>query len=282
MAKQVKGARKKKKERIVSDLVSSLKNCKAVGLVDLRTLPDKQFQSMRKKLRGKATFVVVKNNLIKKALQGAAKGEKLIEELKGPSALILTDMDPFDLFKTVKKGKGKAYAKPGQIAPADIIVPAGETTLPPGPALSELKSAGIDARIMGGKVVVGKDSTVAKHGEKVSPNAAKALRTLGIEPFEVGMTVSAIWEDGTLYPLAVLDVDEAKLLSDLAQAASSAMNLSVNAAYPTSGNAKVLLAKGSREARAVAFEAGVFAKGVVEMLLAKANAQASALSAKQG
>jgi len=276
MRKPVKGERRKAKEKVVAFLTEEIRKAKAIGIVDLRGVPDRQLQSMRKKLRGKARFIAAKSNLIKRALQAAGKAVELSEEIKGPTAVFLTDMDPFSFFKFVKKNRGKAAAKPGQVAPFDLIVPAGETSLPPGPVLTELKAAGIDARIAGGKVVIGKDSVVVKAGAKISPGAAKALQKLGIEPFEVGLRIPAIW-DGVLYREPVLDIDEGKFLADLAAASSAAFNLSVEICHPTRGNINALIIKAVRASRSLGLKAKVFEKDTVPLLLAQGVAEARAL-----
>ncbi|MEM3030649.1 MAG: 50S ribosomal protein L10 [Candidatus Micrarchaeia archaeon] len=279
MKKPEKGERRKAKEKTVALLTQEIKKAKTIGIVDLRGVPDRQLQSMRKKLRGKAKFIAAKSSLIKRALQAAGKAVELSQEMKGPTAIILADMDPFALYGFVKKNKGKAAAKPGQLSPFDLVVPAGETTLAPGPVLTELKAAGIDARIAGGKVVIGKDSVVAKAGTKISPGAAKALQKLGIEPFEVGLKIPAIWE-GILYRESVLDIDEKKFLAELSTASSAAFNLSVKICYPTKENIRVLLAKAARESRSLGLKARVFAKDTVPFLLAQGVAEARALESK--
>ena len=55
--------------------------------------------------------------------------------MEGQSALIFTDMNPFKLFKILEDSKTPAPAKPGAIAPADIVVPRGDTGSAPGPIL---------------------------------------------------------------------------------------------------------------------------------------------------
>ena len=261
----------KRKQEVVGRLVELLKKSKSIAVVDLRQLPDKQFSLIRKKLRGKAHFIVAKNTLIKRAVEQAKKGQELLPHVNAPTALVFTGMNPFELVSFVRKNKGKAAAKPGQIAPFDLIVPAGETSLPPGPVLSELKNAKIAAQIQGGKVVISKDSTVAKKGEKISDLAAKGLQKLGIEPFEVGMNISAALEDGILYKKDVLEVDEEKMLADFTQAHQNALNLSVEIAYPTKYNVEILIGKAVRSARALALEANIYEKEVIDQILAKAK-----------
>jgi large subunit ribosomal protein L10 len=257
------------KQSVVDELAEKIKKAKTIAVVNLTQLPDKQFSLIKKKLRGKALFVVAKNTLIKRAVEKAKRGQELLTHVNAPTALVFTDMNPFELVGFVRKNKGKAAAKPGQIAPFDLIVPAGETSLPPGPVLSELKSAKIQAQIQGGKVVISKDSTVAKKGEKITDLAAKALQKLGIEPFEIGMNISAALEDGTVYKQDVLEIDEEKLLADFAQAHQNALNLSVEIGYVTAQNIEILIGKAVRSAKAVALDAKMDDKSAVDKTLAR-------------
>jgi large subunit ribosomal protein L10 len=61
-----------------------------------------------------------------------------------------------------EKNKTKMTAKAGDVAPNDIIVPAGNTGLPPGPAISELHDVGIRTKIDVGSVWIVNDATVVK------------------------------------------------------------------------------------------------------------------------
>ncbi|MEM3556093.1 MAG: 50S ribosomal protein L10 [Candidatus Micrarchaeia archaeon] len=271
----------KKKQEFVSQLAERIKKYKVVAVADLRNYPDRYLQAVRKKLRNEAEIIVAKNSLMKRALEQAGRG-KLADMMTGPTALVLTNMNPFQLYRIVKQSKGKAAAKPGQIAPYDIVVPAGETNLPPGPVLSELKQGGVNAQIKGGKVVIATDSVVAKAGQKITDAAAKALQKLGVEPFEVMFNVLAAWEEGLIYKKDVLDVDEKKLLDEFRRAASEAFNLSFNVVYPTQQNIKLLLQKAHMNSKNLALNANVYEKDVIDLMLAKASAQASALKAKVG
>ncbi len=272
----------KQKSDAVAKLAKKLKAARVIALVDLKELPARQYQKIKKALEGKAEFAVAKNSIIQRAFEKAGVAKELVSKMKGPTGLIMTDMNPFELYKVIKNSKGNAAAKPGQIAPFDIVVPAGETNIPPGPGLSELKLGKIDARIAGGKVVIGKDSVVAKKGEKIIGPVAKALSKLDIMPFEVRMRVPLVFEAGTVYPESVLDIDDVKFMMDLRGAASGAFNLSVKVAYVTPENIRVLLGKAHRDAMGVGVEAEVCDTGVIEMLLGKAYRQAGGLKSKAG
>jgi large subunit ribosomal protein L10 len=263
----------------VEFIVNKISNAKTVAVVDLHSLPARQLHSVRKKLKGKADFIVKKTSLIKRALKKTGKTQ-IIDLIESEKAIVISDLDAFSLYKQLCSGPLKVNAKPGQVAPSDIVVPAGETTLPPGPALSEFKQAGLDARIQAGKIVIAKDGIVAKKGEKISPIVAGVLQKLGIKPFELKVNVPAILKGDLLYQKDVLDINEEEFMKDVAIAASSAFNLSVEIAYPTSQNISRLLGKAHLESKALAVEIGFITPETLSAILGKAMREANALKAK--
>jgi large subunit ribosomal protein L10 len=271
------------KKKGVDELTKKLGEAKVVGLIDPRNLPDRLLQSMRNKLRGKAEFMFAKNTVIERALLSSKKSDKLISLLKTPSIIVTTStMTPYSLFAFFKKNALKVGAKPGQIALFDIIVPPGETALPPGPALSELKDAGINAQIKGGKIVVAKESVVAKGGEKISLKVSKALQKLDILPFEVKLSMLAASEGEMVYMADVLNIDEEQLNSDIRSSLSQAFSLSINACFPTEQNINLLLQNAFQQSIALGINAKLYSDVSIEYLLREAAAQGGGLSLIEG
>lgn len=271
------------KKKDVDELTEKVRDAKVIGLIDSRSVPDRLLQSMRKKLRGKADFIFAKNTVIERALIATKKSNDLIPLLKSPSILVLTSsMTPYSLFSFFKKNALKVAAKPGQITSFDIVVPTGETALPPGPALSELKDAGINAQIKGGKIVVAKDSIVAKGGDKISLKVSKALQKLDILPFEVKLNMVAASEEGMTYAAEVLNIDEEQLNSDLRTSLSQAFSLSINACYPTEQNINMLLQNAFRQSISLGMNAKLYSDVSIGYLLREAAAQAGRISLIEG
>lgn len=267
------------KKQKVEEVKQFVKDKKVVGVFSLQNLPSSQFQSIRKQLRGKAELLVTKKIFMQRAFKelGRPDLEKLLQYLQGPCGLIVSEENPFKLFKIIKKSRSKAFAKPGMIAEEDIIVPAGETDLPVGPVLSELKMAKIDCKIDKGKIVVNKDSVVTKKGEKVTEQAAAALSKLGIMPFKIGLKILALTEDGVIYTPEVLDINEEQVMSELVSSCTKAFNLAFNSGYPTKQTIELMITQAFDKARNLAVNAGVFTKESIEFMLAKAAAQAAGL-----
>jgi large subunit ribosomal protein L10 len=224
---------------------------------------------------------MTKRRLMKIALEEAKKSkpglEKLEEHLKGMPALIFTEDNPFGLYKTVKKSKSPAPAKAGQEAPKDIIIPAGPTNFSPGPVIGELGALGVKSGVANGKIAIQADTVVAKAGDTISAELAGMLTRLNIQPMELGLDITAVYEDGTIYTRSVLDIDEDKFMADMQRAATWAFNLAIETAYPTKETAETLVTKGFRNAKAVALESAFPAEGMMDELLAKGSRQAASL-----
>jgi large subunit ribosomal protein L10 len=253
-----------------------------VALLNIRNLPDRILQSSKKKLRGNADFVVARNSTIIRALDASIKGKELSAHIDFPTALVFTSLSPYQLYSFFKDNKAKVAAKPGQIAPFDIIVPEGETDLMPGPALSELKGAGINAQIKAGKIIVAKDSVVAKKGAKITDNVCKALQKLNILPFEAMVNMVAAYDGKFTYTASMLDIDQETLRADMLSCLSQSFNMSFNASFPTSQNIDALLSNAFSQGRNMAINGGVYSASSTEMLLTQAVLLGSTLSGKVG
>lgn len=248
-----------------------------LGIVDVTGLPAPQFQKIRSSIKKTAEVLIVKKNLIKivlNELESTYPGvSELANKCSGVVGIVFTNDNPFTLFKFVQKNKSTAPAKGGQIAPSDIVVPAGPTSFAPGPIIGELGAFKIKAGITAGKVEIKEDSIVAKEGDEISEGLAGILSRLGIEPMEVGLNIKAIYEGGTIYDRAILDVDEDAILADLKGAASDCFKLSIGINYYTKENITHFLGNAGKDSLGLGVGVAYPAAETVKQLLLKANAQ---------
>ncbi|HIE34240.1 MAG TPA: 50S ribosomal protein L10 [Candidatus Altiarchaeales archaeon] len=263
----------------VEDLAMRMSKSRIVALVSISNIPSRQLQKMRKSLIGSAVLKVSRNNLIRKAFEKT--GIKDMENyIKGSTGLIFSDLDPFKLKKLLEKGKTSAPIKPGQVAPDDIVVPAGDTQLPPGPVISELQSSGIKAKIEGGKIVITEDSLAAKKGDVISPQLASILARLGIEPMEIYLKLMAVYENGLIYTPDILDIGEAQVISDIEKAYKNAMNLSLNAGIYNKYAVEILIRNAFNNAMNLALNSEIINKDTIKSILSKANQQMLSLRSR--
>jgi large subunit ribosomal protein L10 len=259
------------KETQLKELKELIPKYKVIGIANLNEFPAALSQAIRKKLKGKAIVKVSKTRLIQKALEGTAF-DSLKEKAKGKSvAVIFSELNPFELFNYLKKNKGNVYAKEGQIAEEDIIIPAGDSGLPPGPALSELKQAGLKVKVAGPTIEITEDKTVTKAGEEISPAVASVLSKLDIKPMKVGLSLVAIQEGKETFLPEVLDIDEEQVFNNFVSGHKKAFNLAVNSAYYCEATIELLVSKSFNEAKAVSIEANIVNKATVADLLGKAK-----------
>jgi large subunit ribosomal protein L10 len=274
-----------KKEK-VQELTDAMISNKVIAIVDVHGIPSAQLQMMRQGLRSKATIMMTRNNLLDIAIEQAAKErpglEQLLKSVSSQCAVVTTNVNPFRLFREMEATKSAAPAKPGDIAPEDIVIKQGDTPFKPGPIVGELQKAGIPAGIEGGKIVIKKEKILVRQGEVISEVIAKILPKLEIMPMTVGLDLKAAFEDGILYGRDVLNIPPNYYNSMLSIGARNAMGLSMEIAYVAPETIVPLLAKAYREAMAVSMEAVIPTKDNIGMLLAKADAGMLAISALTG
>lgn len=240
------------KQKVVEDLKARLKGSKVVAIASVQNLPTKHYNAIRMKIRGSAETYLTRETLIRRAIEeGRPELKELENYLHGSCAIVFSKVSAFKLAKLLRESKSKTLAKAGQIAPNDIVVQAGETNLPPGPVLTELKQAKIEAKIQGPKVVITKDAVVARKGDVISEPIAKILAKLSIEPMDVGLRMQAAYEDGIVYKEDVLDIDDKFWMDSLVAAHQQALNLSVFAEIYNSYSTPLLIEKAARQANAV-------------------------------
>ncbi|OYT59344.1 50S ribosomal protein L10 [Euryarchaeota archaeon ex4484_178] len=272
------------KYKFVEEIAKLAEEYPVVGIVNINNIPAAQMQKMRRELKDKAMLIVGKNRLIKLALEKAKKEniKELANYIEGQTGIVFTNMNAFKLAKFMEKTKTKAPAKGGEIAPEDIIVHAGETPFKPGPMISEFQKVGLPAAVQKGKIVIRKDTVLVKKGDVISRDVAQVLTKLEIYPMTVGLDLRAAYEENMVFPKEVLEVDTSQIYGDIVNAIQYAMNLSVNAAYPTKLSMPIIVGKAARDAMNLAINAGIVNKSTAEHILRKAYMEmlslASALS----
>lgn len=232
------------------DYISSLLNkYKVIGIGDLNNFPANLLHKLRKDLFN-VEFKVTNKNILKFALEKT--NNKDIENiLPNQPILILSSDDAFNLYNKIKKNKARSKAKVGMTAPDDIVVPEGDTGLPPGPALSDLKKVGIKAQVKGSTIAITQDTTIAKAGDEITEDIVSTLSKLGIKPVELMLNVSGIKEDSVIYKTDVLDIDADEIYNDLVKGLQESIALGVEISYPTELTIKPMISKAEIQAKAL-------------------------------
>ena len=256
------------------------KKYQVMAIIKMNKVRSTQILPLRKTLKGEVEFVSIKDRVAKKALESLdVPGIKdMVGELKGQIMLMFTNMSPFKLNVLLAKNKIMMAARGGDIASIDIVVPAKNTGIAPGPMLTEFKEAGIPTKIDQGTIWIAKDSTPVKKGEAINEKLAALLGKLDIKPVEAGITLNTALEAGLKYSEEEMIIDVEKVRNQFAQAHQEAVSLSIEAAYITADNVSQILSKAAQSARSVSVESGFMTDETKEQILQKADAQAKGLA----
>ena len=265
----------------VESIKEILTEYKSIGIASLQKVRAPQLQELKKTLTGKVYMRVLKNTLLKLALEEMGKAElKPLEQyLEGSNIYLFTDLNPFKLAILLEKGKVKTTAKSGDTAAMDVIIPAGNTGQPPGPIISQLNAVGLPTRIESGSVWVSKDTLVVRKGEVINERLAAVLSKLGIKAVEAGLSMRAVYDEGMMITGDQLEIDVEGTRKSVEQSHGAAFALSLTIAYPTAENIQALLQTAHQKAFALSLSAAVPTKENIADLLRKARTQMLSLNA---
>ena len=270
----------KRKAQMYQQLQELPKKYKVIALVKMNKVRSSQILPLRKALKDDVQFVSIKDKVAQKALESLdIPGIKdMAGELTGQCLFMFTNMSPFKLNVLLAKNKIMMAARGGDVASVDVVVPAKNTGIAPGPMLTEFKEAGIPTKIDQGTIWISKDTTPVKKGEAINEKLAVLLGKLDIKPVEAGISLYAALEEGFKYAEQEMVIDVEKIRNEFGQAHQEALSLSIEAAYVTPENIKLILGKAAQSARSVSIESGFMTDETKEQILQKADAQAKAVA----
>jgi large subunit ribosomal protein L10 len=267
----------------VEEITQLITRHAVVGIASLQKVRAAQLQEFKKNLADKVYMRVVKNTLMRRAVENCKEKpelKKLVENLTGANVFLFADLNPFKLVLLLEKGKVRVTAKAGDIAAVDVTVSAGNTGQPPGPIISQLNAVGLPTRIESGSVWITKDTLVARKGEVISMGLASVLSKLGMKPVEAGLLMKVAYDEGLVITEEQLRIDVDKTKQGIEDAHAEAFALSLSIAYPTSQNIQALVQVCHREAYALAINAAVPAKETIRDLIRKAHVEMLSLSSR--
>jgi large subunit ribosomal protein L10 len=268
------------KSNEVEEIIDVLKDYKSIGIASLQKVRASQLQELKKSMGDQVCFRVLKNTLVKIAIDEMKHEElkKLEEYLEGPNVFLFSDLNPFKLALMLEKGKVKTTAKSGDIAAMDVVVPASNTGQPPGPVISQLNAVGLPTRIENGSVWVSKDTLVVRRGESINDRLAGVLSKLGIKAVELGLSMRVVLDNGLIIDGSKLVVDVAATRKSVEDSNAEAFALALGISYPTKETIKPLLQTAHQKAMALSVSAAIPTKETIGDLIRKANAEMSSLN----
>ncbi|KAJ1845004.1 ribosomal protein P0 (A0) (L10E) [Coemansia sp. RSA 2708] len=227
-------AKGEKKAAYFTKLESLLSAYKTIFIVNVDNVSSQQMHTVRRTLRGEAEVLMGKNTMVRRALRGLIPAnpnyESLLPFVRGNVGFVFTNGDMKEVREKIVSNRVAAPARPGAIAPVDVYVPAGNTGMEPGQT-SFFQALGIPTKIARGTIEITNDVHLVKEGDKVGASEATLLNKLGISPFTYGLGVVQIYDDGTTFSSAVLDITEDDLVDRLMEGIATIASLSLGIDY---------------------------------------------------
>jgi large subunit ribosomal protein L10 len=247
-----------------------------VALANLNKVRSTQIMELRRRFRGELVLAVAKNRIATKALNSVKKEnlKTLNSSLTGQNLFLFTNMNPFKLNLLLEKGKIYLPAKAGDIATEEIVIPAGNTGIPPGPVLSEFKDSKVITKIESGSIWVTRDTVVASPGETINTKLASLLSKLGMKPIKAGMALSMVYWNGLLIAEKDVRLNIEEFVNEIGLSAREAFSVAFEAKYPAKEVLTVILVDSMTKALAVAAKANYVTKDTAAAILKNAELDA--------
>lgn len=236
----------------IIQLLEEYPKCFIVGVDNVGS---KQMQQIRMSLRGHAVVLMGKNTMMRKAIRGHleqnAALEKLLPHIKGNVGFVFTKGDLTDVRQRILENKVAAPAKAGALAPVNVFIPAQNTGLGP-EKTSFFQALSIPTKISRGTIEILNEVHLIKEGDKVGASEATLLNMLKISPFSYGLVIQQVYDSGTVFSPAILDITDDDIRAKFMQGVVALASVSLGIGYPTIVSAPHIVINGFKNLLAVA------------------------------
>jgi len=271
-----------RKQQYFAKLIKLMDEYPKILLVGIDNVGSNQLHKVRQELRGKAIVLMGKNTMIRKAIKGHIENNKSLEVLlpliKGNVGFIFAKDDLAGIKKIVLANKISAPAKAGTIAPNDVVVPKGQTTLEP-THTGFFQALGIQTKINKGAIEIINDVPLIKTGQKVGNSEAALLLKLDIKPFQYGLVIKSVYDSGSLYDVGVLDITDEDIVAKFKKGVKNLACVSLAIGVPTVASLPHSLVRGYKNILAVALATDFSIRQTEALKKAAASAPAASSAA---
>jgi len=234
LSKEKKASYHEKMTRIISTY-------RKMFVVKVDNVGSRQMNDTRRSMRGKAEILMGKKTLMRKVLKDfmAANPDHVMNDIEplvsGNVGFVFTNDDLGPIRDLILANRVPAPAKPGTVAPISVTVPAGATGCDPGQT-SFFQVLQIPTKIVKGQIEITSNVDLIVAGTKVGASEAALLSKLNIRPFSYGLVIQSIFDNGSVFGVEVLDIDDARLAGSFQFACGQLAAICLEIGYPTAAS----------------------------------------------
>jgi large subunit ribosomal protein LP0 len=244
-----------RKEKYFAKVITLIEEYNKIFVVLADNVGSNHMRKIRQSLRGDAVVLMGKNTMMRKAIRDHLEKnpalESLLPQIRGNIGFVFTNGDLSHIRTKLLNNRVAAPAKAGIVAPNDVVVPKGNTGMEP-TQTAFLQALNIPSKINKGQIEITADVPLIKAGQKVGNSESTLLAKLNIKPFSYGLSIKAVYDNGSVYDAAVLDLTDEDLLGKFRAAVSNVASISLQIGYPTIASLPHSIINGYKNVLAIA------------------------------
>ena len=232
------GLSRERKQEYFGKMEGLLDAYSRIFIVSCDNVGSKQFQQIRMALRGEAVVLMGKNTMMRKVVSAyLAKNpghpyEMLLPKIMGNIGFVFTNGDLGKVRELIEDNRVPAPARVGAIAPIDVVVPPGPTDCDPGQT-NFFQTLQIATKIVNGRIEITSPVNLLKAGDKVGNSEAVLLQKLHINPFDYGLVITDVYDNGSIFDVKVLDLTDDDLFFKFGNALGAISSVCLQTSYPS-------------------------------------------------
>jgi len=227
---------KDRKYQLADELKEHFDNYSKLFIVDCDNVGSDQLHNIRKNMRSVATIYCGKNTQMRRVIRelevDRPELEKVRQACKLNVALVFTNSNLSEIRDMILENKKPSAAKAGAQAQCDVTIEKGITALEPS-MTQFLQALNIGSKITKGSIEIINDVELLKTGQKIDASQAALLQKLEITPFEYGLMPLWVFDNGSLFEPAVLDIEDSQILSVFQSCLRNTACVSLELGMPT-------------------------------------------------
>ena len=254
--------KKDNKVHVYNKTQEFFKKYKNIVIADVKDISTDKIQKIRHEIisLGETETLCGKTTVIQKAIHDmkeAAKGdlpkhlpekalEDFVEAMPGIHLLVIfTNKDIAEISNITAKYIIEKQAKPGQISPVEIIIPAGPTGMDSS-QIDYFQALKIPTKVMRNQLEITTATKILTVGQKITLSEINLMKKFNIKPYKHQMKIKKLLLNGKLYGEEILKVTDDYMKTKLEQGIKNILGFSLAAHVPTQASAPHIISNAFR------------------------------------
>ena len=238
------------------------KKFKNIIIADVKDISTDKIQKIRQEIvsLGETETLCGKTTVIQKAVEEMkkeAKGDlpthlpekpldEFVEAMPGLHLLLIfTNKDIAEISALTGKYVIEKQAKPGQISPVEIIIPAGPTGMDSS-QIDYFQALKIPTKVMRNQLEITTATKILVPGQKITLSEINLMKKFNIRPYKHQMKIKKLMLNGKVYGEEILKVTDDYMKTKLEQGIKNILGFSLAAHVPTQSSAPHIIANAFR------------------------------------